>query len=163
MVTALFCPTERDTNPNLCSTKFWPQTPLLQVLHFFLVPTPVGRAVACLPRSSWPDPQVFLLFLIVIAAVRHHMVTEAFFACGVQDEFTSFVSALTEAAQDAGPGVVVILSWVGVGRQASVDDEPDELGVVIGQDVQLHVLGVHQECQYQQIWRHCWSSMLGSR
>ena len=147
MVTALFCTTERDTNPNLCSTQeFWPQTLLLQVLHFFLVPTPVGRAVACLLRSSWPDPQVFLLFLLVIATVQHHMVTEAFFACGVQDEFTSFVSALTEAAQDAGPGVVIILSGVGVGRQASVDDEP-QLDVVIGQDVQLHVLGVHQGCQ----------------
>lgn len=158
----LFCPAARDTNPNLCTTQeFRPLTLLLQVLHFSLVPTPVGKAVACLPRSSWPDPQVFPLFLLVIATIWHHMATEAFFAHGVLDEFASIVSVLTEAAQDAGPGVVV-LSGVGAGGQTSVDDRP-QLGVVIGQDVQPHVLGVHWGRQYQHIWRHCRSSMLGGR
>ena len=68
----------------------------------------------------------------------------------------------SQAAQDAGPGVVVVLSGVGAGGQTSVD-EGTQLGVVIGQDVQPHVLGVHWGRQYQHIWRHCRSCMLGGR
>ena len=58
------------------------------------------------------------------------------FALGVPEEVASYGSALTEAAQDSGPGVVG-------GGQVGADDGPQG-GVVSGQDVQPQGLAVHQ-------------------
>ena len=114
-----------DRNPNLSTIQEFPtQTLLLHVRNFSLVPTPVGKTVARLPRSLQSDTQVFL-FLRAIATVQHHTVPEVF-ARGVRGELASYGSELAEAAQDAGPGVVSR-------GQADEDDRP-QVGVFPGQD-----------------------------